>query len=267
MSMSRPTRRRIRVAALPALLVAVPLTVCAELAAQERSLVGVIVGAGASRAIAGAELRVVGTDRIAVSDSSGRFVWPGPTQGTWQTLVRAVGYQALSVWITVGSRGLVPDTLRLSETPQTLAPLTVEARTPSSIRLADFERRRQGGQGRFFTREQIVRTGAIRTSTLLRALPTGILVQDSLGTPLAVSNRGSKVVRDAGRLLVVPCVLRVAVDGHVLSAGVSIDSVDPNEVIGVEVYLGPSTIPMEFAAGRRDQFCGLVVLWTGRSAK
>jgi hypothetical protein len=130
--------------------------------------------------------------------------------------------------------------------------------------LAEFERRRQRGVGRFFTLDDVVASGAQRVSSLLRMLPAGVQVRDSAGMPLAVSNRGSKLVTKDGQFYVVPCVLRIAIDGQVQPWGTSLDVLDPTEIAGIEVYLGASTMPAEFSAGRVDQLCGLLVFWTRR---
>jgi hypothetical protein len=79
---------------------------------------------------------------------------------------------------------------------------------------------------------------------------------------LAVWNRGQKLVQEDGQFYVVPCVLRTAIDGQIQPWGTSLDVIDPTELIGIEVYLGAANLPAEFALGRRDQFCGLIVIWT-----
>ncbi len=58
-----------------------------------------------------------------------------------------------------------------------------------------------------------------------------------------------------------PASLRVAIDGQVQPGSTSLDIVAPEEIEGVEIYSGPATIPSEFA-GARDQYCGLIVIWT-----
>lgn len=93
--------------------------------------------------------------------------------------------------------------------------------------------------------------------------PSGVLIRDSLGIPLAVSQRGPKLVaRLGGGPGAVPCVLRVAVDGQIQPPGTPLDIVTPEAIEGVEIYLGPATMPAEFATARRDQSCGLVLIWT-----
>jgi len=42
----------------------------------------------------------------------------------------------------------------------------------------------------------------------------------------------------------------------------SVDDIRPNDVKGIEVYLGPATIPAEFSSVQPDAPCGLVMIWT-----
>jgi hypothetical protein len=74
--------------------------------------------------------------------------------------------------------------------------------------------------------------------------------------------RGQKLVCTDGQCYAVPCVLRTAIDGQIQSWGTSLDLMGVEEIAALEVYLGPSSIPAEFASLRRDQACGLIVIWT-----
>lgn len=229
--------------------------------AQPAALRGQVVSAG-GRPLSGAVVRITQGSQATSTDAAGWFVWPGPPAGRWDIAVSAIGFRPAVFSIEVGNGALTPRILQLEAVAQPLESLTIRAKVPSTARLAGFARRRLVGLGRYFGEGDIARIGAVRTSSLLRMLPAGIRVQDSLGTPLAVSNRGQKLVQEGGRSYVVPCVLRTAIDGQVQPWGTSLDVVDPTEIIGIEVYLGASSIPAEFAAGRRDQFCGLIVIWT-----
>jgi hypothetical protein len=56
--------------------------------------------------------------------------------------------------------------------------------------------------------------------------------------------------------------MAVGVDGQLKEWGFSVDEITPNEIHGIEVYSGPSTMPREFATLRPDGYCGLVMIWT-----
>ncbi len=237
------------------------LSLSSRAAAQSWPPRGRVVSS-AGRGIVGADVRIGTLDRSVGTDDDGWFVWPGLSQGTWAVDVRAVGYLPRTFSVTVSATGLVPGCLELVEAAQRLPTVFVTESAAVAPRLVEFERRRKVGSGRFFTRADVARTQATTVSGLMRMLPAGVRVLDSLGTPLAVSARGRKLVSD-GQFFVVPCVLRVAIDGVVQPWGTSLDVIVPAEVIGIEVYLGPASVPAEFAALQRDGFCGLLMFWTG----
>lgn len=217
--------------------------------------------------LSSATIRIAETGEIVRTNDQGIFRWPGGRVGRWDVTVQAIGFQPARVRLVADGQRLMPNLIRLEPAPQQLDSLSVEAPATSSGLLADFDRRRRTGSGRYFSDQDIARTGALRVSSLLRMLPAGVRVQDSAGIPVAVSNRGPKLVADGGQFYVVPCVLRTAIDGEIQPWGTSLDAIDPTEIVGIEVYLGASAIPAEFAAGRRDQFCGLLVFWTRRAAQ
>ena len=212
--------------------------------------------------LGGAVVRIIQTGETARTDATGWYRWPGARTGRWDVAVRAIGYQPAVFSIAVSNGALTPETVRLEPAVQLLDSITVRTVPTPTARLAGFERRRLTGLGRYFGEADIARTGALRVSSLLRMLPAGVRVQDSFGIPLAVSNRGPKLVEDGGQFYVVPCVLRTAVDGMIQPWGTTLDVVDPTEIVGIEVYLGASSLPAEFASGRRDQLCGLIAIWT-----
>ena len=226
---------------------------------------GGVVTSAAGVPIPNAMVRVTQTGQTTRTGVDGRFRWPGARSGAWDVSIRALGFQAAVFHVTADSGRLAPNTFQLRPIAQQLDSVVIRASPQPPSGLAEFERRRLVGFGRYFTAADFAGFGATRMSSLLRMLPAGIIVQDSSGTPLAVSRRGRKLVQDGGQFFVVPCVLRTAIDGQLQPWGTSLDVVDPGEIAGIEVYLGASSIPAEFAAAQRDQFCGLLVFWTRRA--
>jgi hypothetical protein len=58
------------------------------------------------------------------------------------------------------------------------------------------------------------------------------------------------------------CVLRIGTDGRLMPADFSIDELRPEDVMGIEVYLGAATIPTEFSGVSHDAPCGMIMVWT-----
>jgi len=99
---------------------------------------------------------------------------------------------------------------------------------------------------------------------MLRGI-AGLRIADSSGATVAISSRGDKPTRNARRLgfTMVPCVMRVAVDGILMRAQFNIDQIVPRDVHGIEVFSGPARTPPELGGGlRTDDWCGLIAIWT-----
>ena len=120
------------------------------------------------------------------------------------------------------------------------------------------ERILRGEPNAFVTRRDIERKRPIALSQMLRGM-AGLRLADSVGSTVAISTRGMKYQRD-GQMY--PCVMRVMLDGIILSASNSIDQVIPNDVYAVEVFYGAARVPPQFAGIRTDSWCGLVAIWS-----
>jgi hypothetical protein len=115
-------------------------------------------------------------------------------------------------------------------------------------RLRDFSRRRESGQGRFFTRDDIVLRRPHFVSDLLVTVP-GLSVVRERGRASISSTRGT-----LGR-----CAPSIWVDGLRLSPEDDLDTwVRPQDVDGIEVYVG-SEPPPQFGGFNA---CGAIVVWT-----
>lgn len=199
------------------------------------------------------------------TDRQGGFRFERVAGGLQQLDIRALGLGVVRVQVEV-LPGVVRDvTITLPPRVQQLDSIAVTADEPRpAARLTGFENRRRTGLGKYFVRADFERMMPVSTSQLFRLLPTGLTIRDSAGIPQAVSNRGKKLVRDpvTGGLEVRSCQLQMAVDGHVLPWGTSLDFVDPQDVLGVEIYQGAASIPAEYLMAKRDISCGLIIIWT-----
>ena len=217
-------------------------------------------------AIAGARVRATrDTLRPAVSDSTGRARLTIPMRPADTVIVTRRGYRRYEHPLANGGEELLSFDVSLAPAPQELAELRVEERNSAGApegRLADFERRRTAGTlGKFLTEADIDRRRPVRTTDLLRGL-AGVRVIDSGYVRLVVSNRGpnpSLVSRSAAGSA---CVLRIMVDGVLRGGGFSLDELDPKELHGIEIYIGPGSIPPSFTGMQRDAWCGLIAVWS-----
>jgi len=228
---------------------------CAEpCAAQDptAAVSGRVVDSQSQAPIVGAEVAILGTNRLASSDSGGRFSHAGLKAGPYVLQIRALGYQARSWVVRVGTGEIVRQDFALTPVAYILPAVTREA-TPGMMasRLREFEHRRAAGRGVFIAEEEIRRTEAATLSDLLRT---------SAGVRVTCNSAGcaAQMTRAANA----QCRPDFFVDG--LSANFSTNANLPTVgIVAVEVYRSGSEAPVEFL--RADTDCGVIVIWT-RSA-
>jgi hypothetical protein len=203
------------------------------------------------RPVAAAQVLV--NDRVVgLTDSAGRLQAQQIPVEWWLNLVlvRRIGYAPLLRLFRVEvpeERGSVAGVMEPN--PVALPAVGVEADriTLAFGRMRDFWRRRAKGLGRFVTRAEIEQRHAIHVSDLLQGIP-GLQVTRRGATTLLQSTRG------------VPyCTPAVWVDRSPLDLDLDA-SVNPDEVEGIEVYLGAGEAPAEYSGA--GNACGAIVVWT-----
>lgn len=198
------------------------------------------------------------------TDSMGVAVLSGVPSGLWVLSVRRLGVEPVAVSVRIAP-GENVYTVQLDPRALTIAGLRIVGGRSYSARLDDFERRRLAGTASAtVSREEIDRLGAPRLSRMLRGM-AGLRLADSLGNTVALSTRGAKPSpAPLGRIGfgLVPCVMRLAVDGTLMPPLTNIDQVIPTDVHGIEVYFGPARMPPELSGLRTDNWCGLIAIWT-----
>lgn len=185
-----------------------------------------------------------------VADDEGEFLIAVPAPGAYRIGTRHAGYQdARSASLELAAQDTLTVQYRIAPEVVVLNPLTVVAssRQPRG-RLSGFEERaRRGVSGLFITREEIERRRPFRVSDLLAGSP-GVQLVPRAGPGSAVLLRG--------------CEPAVFIDGVRIRGGAAaIDElVSPIEIVAVEVYRGPSEVPVEFSGPWTS--CGAIAIWT-----
>ncbi|HZE93699.1 MAG TPA: Plug domain-containing protein [Gemmatimonadales bacterium] len=132
-----------------------------------------------------------------------------------------------------------------------LPPVVVEgARERPGGRLADFERRRAGKMGYFITRQDIDKLNASYLADVLGTV-RGITLECTGGVCIARMTRAQP-----------GCEPQYFIDG-VESTPYFARNTPPHDVLGLEVYRGPSEVPAEFTGS--NSCCGVIVIWTKSS--
>jgi hypothetical protein len=192
---------------------------------------------------------------------------------------RWVGYRPDSIAAT---RDATP--LRVALEPLQVATKLATVRVAADAH-SGFERRaRRNSGGYFIRRADIEKRKPLRTADLFRNIP-GVALSDSAGiiqvvsmrayrraqpTPAgAMGGRGNRPGMVIGSDTVTGpesggerCAIRVGLDGRLQDSGFSVNDVNPEEIEGIEAYMGVATIPIEFSTVQRNGICGLIMIWT-----
>ena len=203
---------------------------------------GIIRERGTERAIPGVQVRVVGTQRGALTDAAGRYRIAGVPTGTVQVAAQLLGYAPQSRSVQVGSEGATAD-FTLAAAVTTLDQVVVTATGQN-------ERRRESGASTATIDASQITTAAVSTfSDALSSRAPGVIVQTSAGESGAgtrIRIRGSNsislsneplIIVDGVRLDNTPESSPIDVGGQFPSR---INDINPEEIESMEVIKGPA---------------------------
>ncbi len=201
--------------------------------------------------IAGAELRVEGSDTRGYTDEGGRFRLIRPTatpDAPTRVWVRRLGFRPATLDVPGGAPAA---TITLVRALQELPAIVVRGRPRHYTgRMAGFYERRDLGIGRFITRAEIERLHPLRTTDLFRRIP-GVTIASTRVIPQAIRFRGAT-----------SCHPLVWLDGTPAAAAeFDLDALIPESIEGIEIYSGISEVPVQFRLWNADA-CGVVVVWS-----
>lgn len=226
---------------------------------QESASLAVRLTSQSAALVATASVRVrhAGGLREARFDSAGVVLLLDLRAGVVEVDVRAVGAQPRSARMVLERGANVVDFV-LRDQRVELSTVSVLGDRPVPSRLQGYERRRMLGEPNgVVDRGEIERVRPIGVSVLLARLP-GVRVMDSLGIKKPVSRRGS--LMRGGQMM--PCQMRVMLDGVLLPLDFNLDQIPPMDVHGIEVYAGAARLPPQFGSSRENSQCGVVLIWT-----
>lgn len=264
-----------RVGALAAAL----LVAAAGSAAAQAVIRGRIRADSTRAAIPFAVVEIKGAGKATQASVSGIYALTDVPAGPHTITARAVGYQPLELPVDLAPGDTVDADLLLLRAATQLAPLEVVAPAARPLgKMARFEEHRQKGLGRQYDRAALSKLGeGAVVAQLLRATAGIRLIQ--LPSPCtgsaAASARGVGALEVParmtclGREMYMGCYLSVMVDGVVIWAWgepdpPNVENINLAEFEAVEVYRGPSEIPIDL--NRTGAACGLLVLWTRTGA-
>ena len=208
------------------------------------------------------------------SDSSGRFVLTAPEPGSYYVSARRLGYAPDfkgPYGLKVGHAVNVEFYMR--ELAFTLDPLNVTAEAVDQF-LEDvgFNHRKKDNRGYVMDREEIEkRLGSVADAAQLLSVVPGLEIVEGLSN--RVGGSLIRISRVAGASLG-GCDAkgpRIWVDGFLIDTqNLSLELqlyaisqvVQPEAVYAIEVYRGPSQVPIQYGGPR--SMCGVILIWTWR---
>ena len=238
--------------------------------AQDRSarrVIDVVVrDSAAGAAVSGARVSMWrDSSRTVTTDREGKARFEVPRRTGDSLVVGKRGFARVARAIPDDDVEVLSLEVTLAPAAQELAERRVEDRNTNGVpegRWADFDRRRTSGSlGKFLTEEEIDRRRATRMTDLFRGF-SSVRVVDSANVRLVVSNRGPNPTLISKSVGGGPCVLKVMIDGIMRTGLVSLDDLDPKEIHGIEIYVGPGSVPPSLTGMQRESWCGLIAVWS-----
>jgi len=209
---------------------------------------GQAVEQGTGSPVNGARITLVGTTKAVSADTSGHFTFDGLTPGLYVVQVSAIGFTRGIFQLQLGEGEVINQVFELAPRVYGMEPMTVEAqRRAAGRRFEEFHQRMARGVGTFITEEDIRRRNPINIMDMLRTL-RGVHPECS---------GDNCIIRFAGQPT--SCEPKYVLDGLPSDSYIA-ESLEPRDIVGIEVYRGASEMPAEF--GGSDAACGAVVIWT-----
>jgi hypothetical protein len=181
--------------------------------------------------------------------------------------------------LRLGSGDTLKVDFTLGPVPQELAPVVVTESDPLPTGIMrGFEERRRAGFGRFITRDMLAERDHDTVAGMLRGIAGMRMVRrpsECGGGFSAATGRGiaavelspaaGSVVTCSGKTMPAACYMSIYVDGVRIWAPGSRDPPDfdqmrNNQYQGVEIYRGPSELPIQYQG--TGAACGAILLWS-----
>ena len=237
--------------------------------AQTVTIHGRVLDHETGRAIEGAAIRIRAGDRILVTAAAGRFLLAGMDTGTVHLTTSMIGYGERDDSLYFRRSVIVDLEIRMSTKPVELPAIIATARSPRLIDAGFFERRNEGYNGYFFTRDDIERSQPRELTDLIQRIPGTLIRYGEPGRRIIHFRRWPGDVRRAtNRNADYGCIPDLYLDGMRMRDRIVDDVytprlddynvVQPPAIEAIEVYIGANS-PIQY-----KHPCGVVLVWTRR---
>lgn len=211
--------------------------------------VGTVRSRQTGELVSGAQVIVPSQERRTVTGDEGRFRLDSLAPGRHRVRIHYLGYETNPRVVELRARHSTSVELWLDRTVLAVEDIRVEVTEPRADPMAGFKQRRDDGFGLFLDRGDINQRNPSHTSDLFRSLAGVRVTANRFGQAQVTMGRFG------GR-----CSPDVWVDGT-LTAGIPVDFIMPQSIVGIEVYRGSSEVPPQFNKPT-TRGCGTIVIWT-----
>jgi hypothetical protein len=237
--------RRLLSGLIAPLIAAAALAGMPEMMRAQDGTVRGVVSDTTGAPISDADISIVELHQLARTDAQGRFTFTRLPRGEHEVTVRHLGFNPETVKIIVNDMAYSFN-VTLTRQAVVLDGVDVNEAMTRGRGIEEFYRRRSRGTGgQFFTRDDITKRNAKRTTDVIRGTPGirfvggGIRFQSAKGS----------------------CTPVIWLDGQPVY-NMELDNIPVGDVEGIELYSGPSSVPMQFSQKWSKDACGTIVLWT-----
>jgi hypothetical protein len=211
------------------------------------------------RPLPDAQVVVGGVNRTGRSDATGEAFVNQIPAGNRLLEVRRQGYGMVRLAADFAGADTVRRQVALTPQPVELEGIVATSWGRSMrLRRNGFYDRQRAGMGAYMTADRIELLHPLRTVDIFRYM-RGFLVRQTPAGPIVVGTRGSGLGnRD--------CIPTVYLDGMAMASHNTkdqhdaIDMIRPDDILAVEAYAGPASIPAQY--NPLGSACGVILVWT-----
>ena len=222
-------------------------------------------------AVAGATLQLLTADSAVVvaglSGDAGAFSLTAPAAGEFLLKVERIGYQTSVLGpLRLRTRGFVEVTVAMgvAALPVEGVNVAVEARV-RFLENAGFYDRRQKMSGQFLDRAELEKLHLEKLGSVMQTFRGVRVIRNSGEADVQLRGTVARAMSGA-----VNCLPPIFMDGVLVAPQsppnpgprLNIDDILSEDIEAIEVYVGPSTVPAQFAPNGSP--CGAIALWRRR---
>ncbi|MBI2401471.1 MAG: carboxypeptidase regulatory-like domain-containing protein [Gemmatimonadetes bacterium] len=224
----------------------------AQQPAATAAVVGVVTAAQTGEPLMGIQVVIRGSRRWAITNQDGAFRLDGLKPGSYTLEFRHPNRAPIVHNLTLEPDQTTELAVRVDTRTVALPEIVVEGKeTQPAAKMAEFNSRKAAGHGGYFvTRKDIEERQPRVLSDMLRRVP-GLRVDCDFGSCRVTSFSETRRIMGA-------CPIQYFLDGIPFLGDV--DEMTPDQIEGIEIYRGSSSIPPQFNTG--TSMCGVIGIWS-----